>query len=384
MRRFHLLLWLAAVLACGPIDQEGGTPQIIPPEGGAADAGAGAGDAGAGSGGSGGGGVDAGTGGGVGSAPSSCDGVLPSDFGAAVTVTTPHGSNDVCFNASVDLAGNVAAESHAGSMGSRWTGRWQVWSPTGAARGSFSGVGGDVFGEPDGFQTTQRAAHVFFSPDGRVLRRSELDDSCGATAFYSATGGSLVVQTCGRGKLKVHRFDAQGVRAASAEIAGDAPAAGLVDFAGRILIVAAQGGSLAGRWYDSALSPVSGSFKVPGSSASAPALRPLIGGGGAIQIDGAWVAIVRSGVTSAEQPPQWLASHRDHDLEIVRQGRAYALVPKSGAPARDTLLLHSSDGQQCGGLKFPVRGLGVGKEGTVVGTSGDGGCTHPFWSGLLR
>jgi len=35
-------------------------------------------------------------------------------------------------------------------------------------------------------------------------------------------------------------------------------------------------------------------------------------------------------------------------------------------------------------LKFPVRGLGVGKEGTVVGTSGDGGCTHPFWSGLLR
>jgi len=113
-------------------------------------------------------------------------------------------------------------------------------------------------------------------------------------------------------------------------------------------------------------------------------LRSCSAGGAAIQIDGAWAATVRSGVGSADPVPPWLSSHDRYDLQIIRQGRAYALIPRAGASPHDTLELYSAAGERCGTLKFPADGLSMGPEGTVIGSSGDGGCTHPFWSGLLR
>ena len=56
----------------------------------------------------------------------------------------------------------------------------------------------------------------------------------------------------------------------------------------------------------------------------------------AIQIDGNWVAVSRSGVGAADPVPDWLSSHKSFDLQTIRQGRAYALIPKSGAQARDS------------------------------------------------
>src|SRR4051812_10024067 len=132
MTRVALALGILAVWACGPIDQSGGTASGGSPDGGTtADGGA------AGGGGS--GGVDAGTGGGGGSpgAALDCGGILPGDLGTAVTVTTPHADGEVCWDVTGDVAGNIAAESHPGSSGEAFTGRWQVWSTTGAARGSF-------------------------------------------------------------------------------------------------------------------------------------------------------------------------------------------------------------------------------------------------------
>jgi hypothetical protein len=113
-------------------------------------------------------------------------------------------------------------------------------------------------------------------------------------------------------------------------------------------------------------------------------VRPLVGGGAAIQIDGAWVAVSGSGNGAADAPPQWLSSHANFDLQIIRQGRAYALIPRAGASPHDTLNLYSGAGEQCGAVKFPADGLSVGPDGTVIGHAGEGGCTHPFWSGLLR
>src|SRR5881397_2608066 len=121
------LLGLAAACACGPIEQNGVSPSTgfandggVPPDGGVV--------------------ADGGV-----AAALDCSGVMPDNLGAAVTVTTPHGRQDVCWNATGDLSGNVAGEAHPGSMGDNWTGTWHVWNPGGTERGSFSSVGGDVF-----------------------------------------------------------------------------------------------------------------------------------------------------------------------------------------------------------------------------------------------
>ena len=119
--RFVVLAGMVAVLACGPIDQAGSGAG-----GGGADAGTSA-DAGTAAGG---GSPDAG-GGGVAFA---CAGVVPPDPGApTTTVTVEHGGGDACFDATTDGSANVAAESHASSMGDAWTGRWQILGRFGRA-----------------------------------------------------------------------------------------------------------------------------------------------------------------------------------------------------------------------------------------------------------
>src|SRR3954468_10228753 len=138
-----------ALCACDPIDQSGGGTGA----GGAPDGGVTA-DGGVGVDGGGGGGGGAPDGGG-GSAALDCTGVVPGGLGNAVTVTTPHGAGDVCWNATGDVSGNVAAEAHPGAQGDAWTGTWQIWSAAGDARGTFGSVGGDVYGQREGFQSTQ-------------------------------------------------------------------------------------------------------------------------------------------------------------------------------------------------------------------------------------
>jgi hypothetical protein len=383
MRSSALILGMIAAWACGPLDQTGGPGSTGSPDGGAlapdggtaADGGSGGTDAGSGGGGG-------GTGGG-GTAALDCTGVMPADLGTSVTVTTPHGGGDVCWNATADRSGNVAAEAHASSMGETWTGNWTIWSSTGAARGSFSGVGGDVFGQQEGFHSTQGKDHVVWSASGQATQRTGLDDKCAHEAFNSVTGGSLVLERCGA-KLNAHRFDAAGNKVASAELGQAAQAAGVIDAQGRTLVAVSQSGVYAARWYDGNLSPASGPFALPGSGNSKPFVRPLVVGGAAIQIDGTWVATSKSGVGASDGVPDWLSSHKNWDLEVIRGGRAYALIPKSGASSRDTLDLYSGAGERCGQVKFPVDGLSMGPDGTVIGSAGEAGCTHQFWSGLLR
>lgn len=378
------LLGLAAACACGPIEQNGISPSTgfandggVPPDGGVVADGGVAADGGVGS-------TDAGVADGGAAAALDCSGVMPDNLGAAVTVTTPHGRQDVCWNATGDLSGNVAGEAHPGSMGDNWTGTWHVWNPGGTERGSFSSVGGDVFGQQDGFQSTQRNQHVAWSANGQAVRRSALSDKCSEEAFYSSLGGSLVLERCGS-KLNAYRFDTQGARAASIEVGqANNAAAGVIDAQGRALIVIAHGNGYAARWYDLNLSAISAPFDLSPKGKSKPMVRPLVGGGAGIQIDGSWVTTVRSGVGAADNPPSWLSSHRNYDLQIIRQGRAYALIPRDDVSPHDTLDLYSGAGDRCGSLKFPAAGLSMGPDGTVIGHAGEGGCTHPFWSGLLR
>ena len=375
------LIGVAAACACGPIDQSGISPSTgFENDGGVTGGGGPAADGGV----LGGGGVDAGVADGGAAAALDCTAVMPGNLGAAVTVTTAHGRQDVCWNATADLSGDVAAEAHPGSMGDNWTGTWHVWNTSGSERGTVSGVGGDFFGQQDGFQSTQGNQHVVWSASGQAVRRSGLSDKCSDEAFYSSVGGSLVLERCGS-KLNAYRFDAQGRRVASAQV-GEAnnAAAGVIDAQGRVLIVIAHGNGYAGRWYDLNLSAISGPFDLSPHGKSKPAVRPLAGSGAAVQVDGSWVATVRSGVGGADNPPSWLSSHKNYDLQLIRQGRAYALIPRAGALPHDTLELFTGAGDRCGAVKFPAEGLSMGPEGTVIGSAGEGGCTHPFWSGLLR
>jgi hypothetical protein len=289
----------------------------------------------------------------------------------------------VCWNATGDLSGNVAGEAHPASMGDNWKGTWHVWATNGAERGSFSGVGGDVYGQQEGFQSTQGSQHVAWSPSGQAVRRTGLDDKCSQEAFFSSVGGSLVLERCG-GRLNAYRFDAQGNRAASVEVGQADAAAGVIDVQSRVLIVISHGNGYAARWYDMNLNAISSPFDLSPKGKSQPIVRPLIGGGAAIQVDLNWVAVARSGVGGADNPPSWLTSHNKYDLQIIRQGRAYAFIPRDSVSPHDTLDLYSGSGDRCGSLKFPADGLSMGMEGTVIGHTGDGGCTHPFWSGLLR
>ena len=371
-------------LACGPIDQSGSS--------GSSSGGSDAGTTGSGGGSAADGGTTTGSGGGTGGGGTgggspqtfSCDGVMPGSVPAPVTVTNARGGGDICWNATADEAGNVAAESHPASQENNWTGNWQVWSPTGSLLGGFSGVGGDVFGQQQGFETTNKGDAVFYSPSGKESKRTKLTGNCRAQAFPAAGAGSVVLEVCGN-DLKAYRFDDQGNQAAKANIGPAAQAlAAVLDAQGRVLVVAGGPGGFGARWFDGNLNPISDAFGLPGGGGTNVMVRPLIGGGAAIQVDGNWAATVRSGTGSADGVPDWLGSHKNYDLQIIRGGRAYAFIPRAGASPHNALDLYSGAGEKCGSQSFPTDGLSMGPEGTVIGSSGDPACTHPIWSGLLR
>jgi len=310
---------------------------------------------------------------------------MPGPLGTPVTATVQHGGGDVCWNATTDLSGNVAAESHPGSLGNAWTGRWRIWSADGHERGDFDEVGGDVNGQQEGFQSTKGNALVMWSATGGEVRRTPLDNGCTSQALPSATStGTVVIVQCGS-TIKARRFDGAGNLAASADVGTGGTAAGVIDAQGRALVVIAQGkGPYTARWFDANLAPASGTFQLGASGASQPMVRPLVSGGAAVQVDGNWVAVVRSAVASADEVPAWLASHANFDLQLIRGGNAYALIPRAGARPHNALDLVAGNGDRCGSVTFPADGLSMGYDGTVIGFAGDGGCTHSWWSGLLR
>jgi len=393
-----------ALLACGPVDTSTDGVTVAPDAGpvwtggdggsagGGAPADAGVPDAGTPDAGVPDAGVaDAGTpGGGAGSARS-CEGIVPTQNPTGHSVTLAHAGGQVCFNFTSDQQGNVAGESHAGNA----TPRWQLWSAGGKQSGSCSADFG-FFGQPAGFSgTVHESSSTFFvrwSPSCAEQKRTMLGgNGCRGQAHFAVGGGNLVLGACSGGALTASRFDADGNLVASQAVAnGLLDAAGLIDAQGRALVVAWPGSSVglgsrfAGRWLDGSMRPTTGWFQLPGSGDSA-FLRPLIGGGAAMQAANSWVAVIGSGESGWRGTPPWLASHPNHDVIVIRQGRGYALVPKFGASGpRDELQLFSASGESCGSGKFQAEGLALGLDGTVIGSSSGGGYTMTWWPGILR
>src|SRR5207248_3116005 len=77
--------------------------------------------------------------------------------------------------------------------------------------------------------------------------------------------------------------------------------------------------------------------------------HPLVDGGVAVRINGAWAGVLKSFETTFTPAPSWLTDHPDHDFTIVRGERAYALI-KSG---RNSIELVSRQGNSCGSVTLP-------------------------------
>jgi hypothetical protein len=215
---------------------------------------------------------------------------------------------------------------------------------------------------------------------------------CNGEAFLSLQKGSLVLGGCNGGALMASIFDVDGKLVVSRAVSDKfVNAVGAVDANGRVIVVVWPGSALGlnggavGRWFDASLNPTTDWFALP-TDGNRPFVRPLIGGGVAVQSsNGTWVAAVGSNQAGFGNPPQWLASNPKHDFMIVRQGRAYALIAKFGSSGpRGDIQLVAASGDACGTGSFAGAGLSVGHDGTVIASSGSDGCTMAWWSGALH
>jgi Divergent InlB B-repeat domain len=348
--------------------------------------------------------------------PAQCVGIVPQALGPASTATVPHQSGDVCFGATSDGAGFVAADVFGGL--------WSIFAPAGGSRTGAFAVNGHVSSADgilnadamaplgDGFAATQyyfppdppqEVDYSVFGHDGSESRTTIGLDICGPQGVFRVlAGGVVALVTCSgngvEGWVGGLRFDRQhpagvgggniGLRFPRPSVDSDIAAVG---DAGAHLLMTVHPGSFAGLadadyaavWFDPAGNAETKVFSAA-TGTGRTVLRALIGGGAAVQIGGKWTSVFRAGSASPDPVPPWLASHPNYDLEVIRGGRGYALIPRSGAADNKTLELFAADGTHCGSTTFPVGGLNVGLDGTVIASEGDGGCTHPWWPALLH
>jgi hypothetical protein len=330
---------------------------------------------------------------------------VPESFGSSFSfdVPPPAGAMASCESASSDESGNLAASNRSSAGPGNWS--WELFSPSGAHAGHIDAA--SIFPQGAGWQGVfvQRALPQFdfgyWQPDGTRQKDAGLgDDNVTARAFRSSTGGVVVVtSTCLSGApdldFVVWRFDTSGNQVSQGRIPGRC--IGLLsavgDGNGNTLVlrpggngIGFQTSDIVGRWLDSSGNVLTPFFVVvPGALTgnNAVLLHSVVGGGAVLAVDGVWSAFVDSGSTDVSAAPDWLASHAGYDFTIVRNQRAYALLPRTAGDSH-VMDLYSTQGNRCGSVTFPVGGLTTGADGTVIGASGDAACTKTVWPGLLR
>jgi hypothetical protein len=319
-----------------------------------------------------------------------CADVVPAQLGASVSATLSAGT---CENQTSDGEGNVAADA---------AGHWFVFSAAGKQLGDY--VAESAIPQDRGFQGIEfrgaaaPPAQVLATrnPDGTVAAETAVGAGAATHAWRISSAGSVVVsQTCGLqlpGSIQVLRIDESGKVSSRGSIPGGCSggmATGVGDASGSTFVLltggrnVGLGSDVVARWIDAAGNAQTDFFAVANGSPRQTVVRSLIGGGVAIQLDGTWIGTVASAATKVDAPPQWLAENANHDFTIVRNRRAYALLPRGSADA-NVMTLYSAQGNRCGTVTFPVGGLTTGVDGTAIGASGAAGCTKTWWPGLLR
>jgi hypothetical protein len=408
-----LLVAAALAVACGTVSQSGGTGS----GGGAgSDGGSGgsvdSGTTGSGGGGSdggslGAGGSDGGSGSGGGSdggtvTSSDCDGIVPDSIGNSFSFDVPPPSFGTmqCDSSSSDEEGNLIANNRAEPTMSL---SWELYSPRGAHIGHIDAA--SVFPQGPGWEGIYWAdtnfgpprPHLgYWLPDGTLQQHDDAvgSDEAGPQVFRSWPNGVVVAtQGCSAGPpgdLTVRRFDSTGHKTSSGVVQYNCDfLAAVGDANGNTLLLWRSGSSasdIVGSWLDSAGSRITGFFTIGTGvlgKGSRVLLHALVGGGAVLAVDGVWKWFIGSGSADVSAAPDWLASHAGHDFTIVRGERAYALLPRTSGDPR-VMDLISTQGNRCGSLSFPVGGLTTGADGSVIGASGNSGCTKTVWPGLLR
>ena len=319
-----------------------------------------------------------------------CADIVPPQLGPSAATTLTGGA---CENQTSDGEGNVAADV---------AGHWFVFSAAGARLGDY--VAESAIPQGRGFQgielrgSASPPAQVLAlrNPDGKVAAETSVNAGTAMHTWRIYGAGSVVVSlVCGLqqpGTVQVIRFDGSGKLSSKGTIPGGCSggfAMGVGDAGGSTFVLLSGGRNIGlgsdvvGRWVDSAGNAQTDFFPVANGSPRQAVVRSLIPGGVAIQIDGAWMGTVASGSTIVDVPPKWLSDNANHDFTIVRNRRAYALLPR-GSDDQTVMTLYSAQGNRCGTVTFPVGGLTTGVDGTAIGASGPAGCTKTWWPGLLR
>jgi len=170
--------------------------------------------------------------------------------------------------------------------------------------------------------------------------------------------------------------------------------------------------TLTGQWFDVDGNPMTGEFAV---LFSAPLVAtydtaPLIGGGLLVRMttvsDGVRIALplvaLESGTTVEHTAPDWLFHLLNTRLQIVRGGKAYAVLP-DGAPGvscSQDVQLRAPDGTLCSTSTYPIAGgtcdtrdLTLTADGTVIQplpsalesiTPTTHSCTWRWWPATLQ
>jgi len=192
-------------------------------------------------------------------------------------------------------------------------------------------------------------------------------------------GAGVISLSASPTALTVRKHDAEAGELASRTVNGAfTPRAVAEDASGAILAVTASGSgnALSGLWVDVVKNTSGQPFSI--GTGSAVALRPLLGGGVAVQVDGAWAGAIQPGDAALRAPPAWLGTATD--IVPIRAGKAYALIGPSGS-----IGIVSAQGSSCGGVTFPgVNSVSIGLDGSAVGSTGASGCTKYLWRNLLR
>lgn len=332
-----------------------------------------------------------------------CQGIMPGELPESRMVVTPHPEGAVCGYVTVDGEGHVVTGASGGGL---LMYSWHVFGRDADPLGSFRAML-TVMPQSSGFHGLEfelidpilgyTIYHSRFDPDGTQRTRTSVGhEFCSVDSERILNGGSQLLQECGSvgGFLSLLKFDESGQMIGRVGIPDHLlHPVGAVDLNGLNFLLFPDATSLGferddfvARWYDPSGNPVSDFFVLfvePGDHYR-PLLRPLIGGGIVAQAqNGNWVALAPSGAGFSLPPPDWLAPHSNYDIEIVRSGRAHALIPKYPVPDRSTIPLYSASGVRCGAVTFPLPNVTVGMDGTAISSTGDDACTITWWPQLL-
>jgi hypothetical protein len=204
------------------------------------------------------------------------------------------------------------------------------------------------------------------------------DVSGDGLAVGPAWGAGVIALAASSGTLSVHKLDGTAYEITSTLVTSSAtPIGAAEDASGAVLALTASGTSVSGLWVDLARKAAGQPFAI--GSASAAFLRPLLGGGVALRLDGHWVGVLHPGGTTLQPAPSWIGTAAD--VVPVRGGNAVALVPLTG----NRVEIVSPRGNSCGFVTFPgVGAVSIGVDGSAVGSTGTGGCTKLVWRNVLR